>query len=123
MTRAVTGGSTEAAVPASPSNSVQPSISGDPDATLFASPGTWSGNPSPSFAYQWKRDGVSISGATSSTYTTTPADLNTAITVQVTATNSEGSAVATSSAVYPGSLTVDDDTNTVDDDTNTVDQD
>ena len=47
--------------------------------------------------YQWKRDGASISGETSSTYDLVPTDVGADITVTVT----EGSLSATSSAVVP----------------------
>lgn len=70
-----------------PINSVAPSISGDDEvgSLLTASPGTWSN--SPNFTYQWRREGVNISGATSSTYTTQAADGGQQLTVLVTATN------------------------------------
>lgn len=67
---------------------------------LTASTGTWTGSPS-GYAYQWKRDGADIAGATSSTYTLDPADENAMITVTVTATNAFGSTSATSAAVGP----------------------
>jgi hypothetical protein len=58
---------------------------------LSCSPGTWSG--SPSFAYQWLRDGGPIA-ATGSTYTTVPADEGMNVQCQVTATDSGGSTAA-----------------------------
>ncbi len=42
------------------------------------------------FAYQWYRDGVAITGATASTYTLGDADVGTAITVNVTYTDGNG---------------------------------
>ena len=42
------------------------------------------------FAYQWKRSGSAISGATSSTYTLVSADLANTITVTITYTDSKG---------------------------------
>lgn len=54
--------------------------------TLSASVGTWS--PKPSFSYQWKRNGKSISGATKSSYKLTSKDAGTRITVTVTAKKS-----------------------------------
>lgn len=68
---------------------------------LSASAGSWSGNPVPTLAYQWKRDGAAISGATSATYTLAGADENAVITVTVTATNTEGTASVTSAGVGP----------------------
>lgn len=80
-----------------------PLISGSPvvDQTLSATPGSWTGTPTPSYEYQWKRGGVAISGATAPTYLLVSADLAATITVTVTATNSGGSANATSSGVGP----------------------
>lgn len=89
---------------APPTNSVAPVISLASDwGTLSCATGTWTG--SPTFTYQWKRAGVSISGATASTYSTTGndgsshTDYGPAITCVVTATNGAGSANATSNAL------------------------
>lgn len=81
-----------------PVNSVAPAITGTEEqgSTLSCSSGTWSG--SPSYAYQWKRDGVDITGATASTYLLDNADVNTVTTCAVTGTNGSGSATATSAA-------------------------
>jgi len=86
-----------------PKNTAPPSISGNPqeDSTLTASAGSWSGNPAPHFAYQWQRcigtgGGCGdIAGATATTYKLTSADVGHTLRVNVTATNSNGSAVAT----------------------------
>ncbi len=82
------------------SNSIAPAISGSAKqgVTLSVSNGTWSGSPTPSFSYQWKRAGSTITGATSSTYTLQSADVGSAITCTVTASNGFSSASATSSA-------------------------
>ena len=90
---------------AAPSNTTLPSISGSARwvAVLLASPGVWTGSPAPSFAYQWSRcdstgaNCVPISGATASTYTAVTADAGSTLAITVTATNSAGSASATSS--------------------------
>jgi predicted secreted protein len=84
------------AAAAAPINSIVPAIHGTPQVgvLLTASPGVWSGNPS--FAYQWKKGGVNIAGATSRTYTPVTADVAGVLTVTVTATNTAGSASATS---------------------------
>ena len=72
--------------------------------TLTAAPGTWSGSPAPTFAYAWQRCTAtgascsSIAGATSPTYIVTAADVGSKLLVVVTATNSGGSGVASSSA-------------------------
>ncbi|RFA08295.1 hypothetical protein B7R54_02940 [Subtercola boreus] len=76
--------------------------------TLTAKTGTWS--PSPvTFAYQWNRNGVKISGATKSTYLLTAADAQAALTVTVTGSKAGYGSVAKTSAptatVAKGSLT------------------
>jgi hypothetical protein len=82
-----------------PLNLAVPSISGTQDvgSSLSSSTGTWSGTPPITFAYQWKRAGSDISGATSSSYTLQSADAGTVITCTVTATNPVASVAATSS--------------------------
>lgn len=82
-----------------PQNSVLPSISGSQIAgnTLTATSGSWSGNPT--YTYQWYKNGVAISGATSTTYITSTGDTGSSISVRVTATNVSGSAIASSSDV------------------------
>lgn len=87
--------------PIAPVFSSSPSISGVPgvDVTVNVTPGTASSEPT--YTYQWKADGVAIPGATSSSYTITEDELGTDITVTQTATNSAGSASATSAAIGP----------------------
>jgi hypothetical protein len=86
-----------------PSNSVAPAITGNPyvGQTLTVSDGTWSANGATisGYTYQWKRDGVAISGATASTHVVVSGDISTSLTCTVTATNAAGSANATSSGV------------------------
>lgn len=92
-------------VPAAPSNSAAPSISGTTayGSTLTASNGTWSGNPT-GYTYQWQRASIStgsysnISGATSQTYSVATADIGNYLKVNVTATNAGGSNSVLSSA-------------------------
>jgi hypothetical protein len=92
-------------VPAAPSNSAAPSISGTTafGSTLTAANGTWSGNPT-GYTYQWQRASTStgsysnISGATSQSYTVATADIGNFLKVNVTATNAGGSTSALSSA-------------------------
>ena len=67
--------------------------------TLSTTDGTWQGIATITFAYQWRRDAVNISGATSSTYTLVAADYTTDIDCVVTATNSLGSASADSNDI------------------------
>ena len=87
-----------------PVNTSLPAISGTTTQgqTLSASNGSWSNSPT-SYAYQWRRcDGsgngcADISSATSSSYVLVLADAGSTIRVVVTASNSYGSASATSS--------------------------
>ena len=85
-----------------PSNTSPPTISGSPvdGQTLTCDPGTWTG--SPTFTFEWLRDGVPITGATGSTYTLTPDDVGKQITCRVTGTNGAGNDQATSGPVTPG---------------------
>jgi hypothetical protein len=91
--------------PSAPSSSgAVPPIGGTAavGSTLTADPGTWNGNPAPTFTYRWQRcdaDGtncVDIAGATSSTYTPTAADTGMRLQAVITATNTVGSAVVDS---------------------------
>ena len=83
-------------------STVLPAISGTPEVglTVTASAGTWTQTPD-SVLYQWKRAGVDISGATSSTYVLQVADVGTgSVTVRVTATKAGFTdGVATSAAI------------------------
>jgi hypothetical protein len=84
-----------------PVNTVAPVISGTPTVgqTLSSTTGTWTGNPTPTYTYQWKRNGSNIASATSSTYTLVQADATFAITCAVTGTNVAGAAEATSNSL------------------------
>ena len=92
-----------ATVPAAPSNTSPPTISGSAvvGQTLAAGHGTWTNSPT-SYSYQWRRcdsAGVScatITGATAKTYTLVAADAGHRIRVRVTATNADGSGSAIS---------------------------
>lgn len=81
-----------------PVNSVAPAITGTTTQgqTLTCSSGTWS--KSPSFAYQWNRNGSAISGATAATRVLAAGDVGATLTCTVTATKSGVSAVRTSAA-------------------------
>jgi len=59
--------------------------------TLTCERGSWTGEPAPSFEYQWYRDGSPIAGATEQKYTIEPADQEHTLSCRVTATNNEGS--------------------------------
>lgn len=86
-----------------PVNTVAPAITGTAQEgqTLTCSTGTWTGTPTITYAYQWKRNGSNIGSATNSTYTLVTADVGQSITCTVTATNGIGSANADSNTVTP----------------------
>ena len=88
-----------------PVNTVAPAITGTAQEgqTLTCSTGTWTGNPTPTYAYQWKRNGSNIGSATNSTYTLVTADVGQSILCTVTATNGAGSVNANSNTVTPTS--------------------
>src|SRR5207249_1235778 len=108
----VSTGSTGTATP--PANTSPPTISGTATqgSTLTANPGTWSGTTPITYIYQWRRcDGAGatcadVAGATATTYLLGSPDVGSTMRLVVTAGNSAGSGVATSSAttvVQPGS--------------------
>ena len=84
-----------------PANVTPPSISGVPAVgrSLSCSPGAWSGQPAPGFAYQWLRDGAAIAGATTTDYTVQNTDQGHGLSCEVTATNGAGSEQASSQTV------------------------
>ena len=85
-----------------PANTERPTITGQTGlgATLNASAGAWTGNPS--LAYQWLRcdslgtSCLPIEGATAASYVPASGDAGSALTVQVTATTSAGTTSAQS---------------------------
>ena len=88
-----------------PVNTIAPVISGTAliGNTLTSTTGTWTSDTGVTgYLYQWTRDGVNISGATSNTYTLVSADLNTSVICKVAATDTDG----TSSYVNSNSLVV-----------------
>lgn len=97
-----------------PVNVTAPVVSGTATVgqTLSCTTGTWTGLPTPTFAYQWQRVTTNISGATSSSYVLVAADAGSTIRCVVTATNSAGVAVANSNstasvaATVPGAPTI-----------------
>ena len=92
-----------------PQNATPPVITGIPESgrTLTASTGTWTGTGPLAYAYQWRHcDGAGqactdVSGATSTSYALTPADIGFTMRVNVTASNTVGSASAISDASSP----------------------
>jgi hypothetical protein len=85
-----------------------PTVTGtaSPAQTLTASTGDWSGAPGV-YAYQWSRCDVTattctdIAGATSATYVVAPEDTGSVLRATVVASNSVGSAGATSAVTAP----------------------
>jgi uncharacterized repeat protein (TIGR01451 family) len=96
-------------VAGAPANLASPSITGTAQAgsVLTAQQGSWRGVPLPTFGLQWQRcDAAGLScadltGATASTYTPVSADVGLTVRVQVTATNTGGTAGPVASAVTP----------------------
>jgi hypothetical protein len=101
-----------AAASGAPTNTSPPTISGTAQEgqKLHADPGTWDGTAPITYKYQWQRcdsgggNCADISGATSTDYTLTSADVGNTVRVVVTATNADGSSTAASapSAVVVG---------------------
>lgn len=75
-----------------PLNTVLPTITGTATVgeTLTASSGTWTGDATITYAYQWFASGQAIPGATGSTYDLTAAEVGDKISVRVVATNAAG---------------------------------
>ncbi|WP_353076991.1 hypothetical protein [Flavobacterium sp.] len=84
-----------------PFNTIAPVVSGTNTvgSILTTTNGTWGGSTPITYTYQWLRNGSNIIGATSSTYTSVLADSSANISCRVTATNSVGSANATSNSL------------------------
>src|SRR4051812_16335448 len=77
-----------------PTNTAAPTISGTPTVgqTLTASPGSWTSDTTPTYAYQWQRcdsagnNCAAVTGATAQTYVVQSADVGKTLRVTVTAT-------------------------------------
>jgi len=119
------GGGSE---PAAPVNAIAPSISGIAQVgqLLTCNRGAWTGYPSITYTYQWRRGVSNIGGATSDTYTTVEADEGENVDCRVTATNTEGSESANSNALTilaaSGAASFDSTTIRFDSDTYTFDE-
>jgi surface antigen len=76
---------TSAVIPGTFRSTSDPSVTGTPkvDVPLTANPGSWS--PEPTLSWQWTADGAPIPGATSATFTPSPAELEKHLAVEVTA--------------------------------------
>lgn len=85
------------------SNTVLPAITGHVQTgnALTASTGTWTDYLTPTYTYQWFKDGSAIGGATASSYTVLAGDVGHSITVQVTDTSLYAVVSATSAAASP----------------------
>lgn len=89
-----------------PTNVSAPVLSGTATVgnTLTTSDGTWTGNPGPTFSYQWLRNGLTITDnppgtSTANAYLLVSADNGTNVSCRVTGSNSQGSAPATSNSL------------------------
>jgi len=88
-----------------PTNTTAPTISGTSkeDSTLTIDHGAWVGSPAPTFTYQWQRCDATggsctdLAGASATTYKAVTADVGDTLRVKVTALNSHGSTLATTS--------------------------
>lgn len=95
----------------SPVNTVAPAITGTrvEGFALTCSTGTWTNAPT-SYTYQWKRDGVNISGETASSHLLVAADVGHTLTCAVVAHNALGDSTASTSnglAVVAGQTNAD----------------
>ncbi len=96
-----------ATIVAAPTAEAAPVISGTPvvgQTLTVTNSGNWSGAPTPTYSYQWllcTSTCSPISGQTGSTLTLTSGDLGDQIKVQVTASNSLGTASGDSNAIGP----------------------
>lgn len=88
-----------------PSNTAVPAVTGTAKAgnTLTTTQGTWTGSPTITYAIAWESSPngttwTAISGATSTTFALTESHVGLRIRSKVTATNSQGSVVANSTA-------------------------
>ncbi len=93
-----------------PQNLTAPEVTGTAvvGGTLTCSPGTWNGQPAPTYAYQWQLAGADIPSATANTFTVVAADRGLLLSCRVTARNHEGTESATSRGVQvPGSRPAD----------------
>lgn len=87
-----TSSATSNVIPLAPTNSSIPIITGisTTGSTLTCSTGTWSSQGTPTYGYQWTKDGSNIGGQTSSTYLVNITDEDHYIGCKVIATNAGG---------------------------------
>ncbi len=86
-----------------PVNTVAPAVTGTATVgqTLTSSSGSWTGNVSGGFSYQWKDASGNISGATSTTYVIGSGEATRSIHCTVTAVGTGGNTAANSNTVGP----------------------
>ncbi len=91
------------AVGAAPANTVLPAVTGNlwVGQTLTTTHGTWTGDVSGGFTYQWKDGSGNILGATSSTYVIGSGENTASIFCHVIATGTGGATAADSATVGP----------------------
>jgi hypothetical protein len=91
------------AASSAPVNTVAPEVTGNKwvGQQLSTTNGTWTGDTSSGFTYQWKDAGGNIAGATASTYTTTTGEIAASIHCSVTATGTGGSTAQDSNTTGP----------------------
>ncbi len=98
-----------------PVNTVAPALSDSTpvyNQTISTTTGTWTSITTPTYVYQWQRNGGNIVGATSSSYTITSTDVGATVRCVVTATNPFGSTAANSNtsstvaAIVPNAPTI-----------------
>ena len=89
-----------------PMNTLLPTVAGiaAPGSELSCSLGAWSGSTPLHFTIEWLSDNSPIAGHTASTYLVHDADIGHEISCRVKASNADGSAVATSTALKVTSL-------------------
>lgn len=92
-----------APAPSGPTNTVPPSITGDPvvGEELAYVPGEYTGTGTINKTPQWRRDGDAITGETGATYVPVTADIGAMIDVLETATDDVGSTQVASNALGP----------------------
>lgn len=83
-----------------PANIGAPGLSGTPmpGNTLFCSTGSWTNDPS-AYSYKWLRNGIPLTGQTSSTFEVQGNEVGAMLACRVTAINGHGSGMATSNAL------------------------
>jgi hypothetical protein len=96
-----TPGINAALVRKAPVNTAGPVASGTPAAghALSCAKGSWTGEATLSYTYQWLRNGNAIAGANGSLYGVQTADQGTGLACKVTATNKHGTASAVSNTL------------------------